>query len=153
MATASDLAVLLGLSTYKARAEASLGHAYSFYGGRPRKSARSEAVAIFYEIVYDAVSVLRMVWRCVRPTRSNLIWQVIYHSRALTNAPNWLSLTNRGYAHAKCHAFFWPARAHMQSKKKNRWKFAEKRKTIKPLIIKLKQRSDNLSLRCAWNTV
>ena len=37
MATASDLAVLHGLSTYKARAEAKLGHAYSLYGGHPAK--------------------------------------------------------------------------------------------------------------------
>ena len=52
MATASDLAVLRGLSTYKARGEAWLGHAYSVYVGRPRKNARSEAVAIVYEIVF-----------------------------------------------------------------------------------------------------
>ena len=47
-----EMGILRGRSTYKARAEAYLGHAYSLYVGRPRKNARSEAVAIFYEIVY-----------------------------------------------------------------------------------------------------
>ena len=52
MATATDLAVLRGLSTYKARVEAYLEHAYSLYVGHTRITARSEAVAIFYEIVW-----------------------------------------------------------------------------------------------------
>ena len=51
MAKASDLAVLRGLSTYKARVEGYLGHAYSLYVGRPQ-NCKTEAVAIFYEIVY-----------------------------------------------------------------------------------------------------
>ena len=62
MATATDLAVLRGLSTYKARVGPnffSLGHAYSLYVGHPRKTARSEAVAIFYEIIYLPMAVVQ----------------------------------------------------------------------------------------------
>ena len=41
MAAASDLAVLRGRPTYnKEKVEALLGHAYSLYVGRPRKTAR-----------------------------------------------------------------------------------------------------------------
>ena len=52
MATASNLAVLWERSTFKARVEAKLGHVHSLFVGRPRKTARSEAVAIFYEIAF-----------------------------------------------------------------------------------------------------
>ena len=73
MATATDLAVLRGLSTYKAR----VGRTCIRYVGRPRKTARSEAVAIFYEIVYDHSAVrgqLSAVCACVHVPTPRPAW-------------------------------------------------------------------------------
>ena len=57
MATASDLAVLWGESTYKVNACPNLASILALYVNSPRKIARSEVVAIFYEIVYELVRV------------------------------------------------------------------------------------------------
>ena len=52
MATASVLAFLRGRPTYKEYVCPNLVSPLALYVNRPRKTARTEAVAIFYEIVY-----------------------------------------------------------------------------------------------------
>ena len=62
-ATAWDLAVLRGRSTYKEYACPNLASTLAFYVDSPSKTARYEAVAIFYEIICcGRCPIQRPVW-------------------------------------------------------------------------------------------